>query len=191
VRWTGKLLADKTQRYQFHVRAGGSVQFTVDGKLLSGQEDPAPAEYTIAVEMEAGKLYDLELKYFNHAAPALIELRWSGPATTVEIVPSFRLYSDGDVLKAVERTYIRMHKASLLLKGFKFASREIAYLAQPRKSDGSLAHPNAFDLNDLPVDNPAPDQHALFAAWTRWNDFAALRAIARRDPTFLLDAITA
>jgi hypothetical protein len=192
VRWTGKLLADKTQRYQFHLRAGGSVQFAVDGKpLIDRQEDPAPAEYATAVELEAGKLYDLELKYFNHAAPALIELRWSGPATPTEIVPSYRLYSDGDVLKAVERTYIRLHKASLLLKGFNFTSREIAYLAQPRKSDGSLAHPNAFDLNDLPVDNPAPHQHALFAEWTRWNDFAALRAIAMRDPTFLLDAITA
>ena len=147
-----QLLADKTQRYQFHLRAGGGVQFMVDGKLLIDRlQDTAPAEYTTAVDLEAGKLYDLKLEYFNHAADALIELRWSGPATPAEIVPSYRLYSDGDVVKAAEHTFIRLHKASLLVNGFKLAPREIAYLADPGRAD-------AFDLNELPVETaPADD----------------------------------
>src|SRR5262249_20073478 len=34
-------------------------------------------------------------------------------------------------------------------------------------------------------------QHDLFAAWTRWNDFAALRTLATPDPGSLLDVLTA
>jgi hypothetical protein len=192
VRWEGKLLADKTQRYQFHVRAGGSVQFTLDSKLLVDQrEDTAPVEHTATIELQAGKLYDLKLEYSNRASDALIELRWGGPATPVEIVPSYRLYSNGDVTTVAEHTYIRLQKASSLVSGFKFTPRELAYLAQPRMSDGSLAHLNALDLNELPVETAAADRHALFAAWIRWDDFAALHRRAPLDPAFLLDAITA
>jgi hypothetical protein len=193
VRWEGRLLADKTQRYQFHLRAGGGVRFKVDGNPLIDQwQDTAPTEYTVAVAFEAGKSYDLELEYFNHESAAehepaaLVELRWSGPATPAEIVPSYRFYSTlhGDVATAAQQTYIRLHKASLLINGFKLAPREIAYLADP-------SHANAFDLNELPVEAAPADQHALFAAWTRWNDFAALRTLAMRDPTALLKVITA
>ncbi|MCI0349186.1 MAG: PA14 domain-containing protein, partial [Acidobacteriales bacterium] len=118
VRWQGKVLADKTQTYQFHLRAGGGVRFTIDGKLpwlIDQWNDTAPTEYTVARDMEAGKFYDLKLEYFNLASvaadesPALVELRWSGPATPAEIVPSYRLYSAkrGDASKAAEQTYIR------------------------------------------------------------------------------------
>ncbi len=203
-RWTGKVLADKTQTYQFHLRAGGGVRFTIGGKLpplIDQWNDTAPTEYTIAHDLEAGKFYDLELEYFNRASAAenedaaLVELRWSGPATPAEIVPSHRLYSTkrGDASKAAEQTYIRLHKAALLVNGFTLASREIAYLARPKVSAGGLAHPNAFDLNDLPVAAaPVPaEKEALFVAWTRWNDFATLRARTTNDPAFLVDALNA
>ena len=84
---------------------------------LAGQP---PAEYTAAVELEAGKLYDLELEYFNHAAgrPCRIALeRPCHPGGDCAVIPS--LLDDGDVMKAAERTYIRLHKASLLVNGFK------------------------------------------------------------------------
>ncbi|WAK02308.1 neuraminidase-like domain-containing protein [Methylobacter sp. YRD-M1] len=193
VRWEGTLVADKTQRYQFHLRAGGKVKLTMDGispgerSILVDQmkEDVAPTEYTKAVDLEAGKHYGLELEYSNDAAEALVELRWSGPASPAEIVPSYRLYSKapGDVATAAQHTYIRLHKASLLVNGFKLAPPEIAYLADPAVPP---AHPDAFNLNKLPVDD-APDQQSLFAAWTRWNDFTALRALARANPSGFLD----
>ncbi|MCI0349185.1 MAG: hypothetical protein L0Z53_07150 [Acidobacteriales bacterium] len=77
------------------------------------------------------------------------------------------------------------------MNGFTLASREVAYLARPKVSGGGLAHPNAFDLNELPVEAAPTDQHALFTAWTRWNDFTALRARATNDPAFLVDTLNA
>jgi hypothetical protein len=189
VRWEGTLLADKTQRYQLHLRAGGRVKLTMDGRpqpLIDQREDTSPREYTAAVDLEAGKHYGLKLEYSNHETTALVELRWSGPATPAEIVPSYRLYSTmrDDVVAAAEHTYIRLHKVSLLVNGFKLAPREITYLAHPARAD-------ALHLHELPVQEAPADQHALFAAWTRWNDFTALRALAPRDPSSLLDVFTA
>jgi len=134
--------------------------------------------------MEAGKRYALEIKYLNHAADALIELRWSSTSTPPEIVPSHRLYSGPDVTRAAYHTWIRLHKAALLVNGLKLAPPEIAYLANP-------ANTGAMDLNKLPVEEKPADLHALFTAWTRWNDFAALRALALSDPTGVLDVMTA
>ncbi|MDP1678675.1 MAG: neuraminidase-like domain-containing protein [Candidatus Nitrotoga sp.] len=197
VRWEGKLLADKTQRYQFHLRAGGGVQFKVDGELLIDQwKDAAPAEYTYAKNLEAGKFYDLIIEYFNHNSAAddepaaLVELRWSGPSSPAEIVPQYRLFSSGDAYLAAQKAFIQLHKASVLSDGFKLSPRELAYLAQP-KIDGNPAHPNAFDLNDLPVEAAPADKHTLFSAWSKWNDFVTLRALARNDPDSVLDVISA
>lgn len=187
VMWEGTLMADKTQRYHLHLRAGGSVKLTIDGKpLIDQQEDTAPVEYTTVIDLESGKRYDLKLEYSNHEVKALIELRWSGPATPAQIVPSYRIYSTarGDVAKAAQHTYIRLHKASLLVNGFKLAPHEIAYLAHP-------GNPDAFDLNKLPVEAAPADQQALFAAWLRWNDFTTLRAVARANPPSLLDVFIA
>ena len=183
--WKGSLLSDKTQRTQFHLRAGGGVQLRVDGKILINRlKDAAPAEYTAPLEMEAGKRYALEIKYFNQAAKALIELRWSSTTTPPEIVPSHRLYSGPDVTQAAYRTWIRLHKATLLVNGLKLTPPEIVYLANP-------AITGALDLNKLPVEKKSTNLHALFNSWSRWNDFAALRALALSDPTAVLDVMTA
>ncbi len=197
VRWEGKLLADKTQRYQFHLRAGGGVRFKVDGELLIDQwKDTAPAEYTHAKNLEAGKFYDLVLEYFNHNSAAddepaaLVELRWSGPSSPAEIVPQYRLFSSDDAYLAAQKAFIQLHKASLLVDGFKLSQREISYLAQPKNS-GNPAHPNAFDLNDLPVEAVPADKHTLFSAWSKWNDFVTLRSLARNDPDSVLEVISA
>ena len=195
VEWQGKLLADKTQRYHFHVRAGGGVKFSVDSELLiNSWKDTPPTEYLASKDLKAGKFYEIKLEYFNHDVPnALVELRWSGAGAPAEIVPSYRLYSAerGDVDAAARRTYIRLHKASILVNGFALTPREIAYLAQPTKTDGGAAHASAFDLNELPSESAPPDQRGLFMAWMRWNDFAKLRALLLRDPTSLLDVFTA
>jgi hypothetical protein len=191
-RWTGKVLADKTQTYQFHLRAGGGVRLTIDGKVIEQWKDAAPAEYTVACDMKTGEFYELKLEYFNRASvadsesPALLELRWSGPATPAEIIPSSQLYSTvrPDVDAAALHTYLRLHKASLLVNGLHLAVREIAQLANPR-------HPNALDLNTLPVKAVAADRPALFRAWSRWNDFTTLRARATNDPTTLVDVLHA
>ncbi|MCU0734245.1 MAG: neuraminidase-like domain-containing protein, partial [Methylotetracoccus sp.] len=187
VRWEGTLLADRTQRYLFHLRAGGSATLTLDGNLLiEQQEDSMPVEYAEAVDLEAGRHYNLKLEYANHTAQALIELRWSGPAIPAEIVPSYRLYSTArrDVVTAAKHSCIRLHKASLIVGGSILTPREIAHLSHPDRAD-------ALHLNALPVGDDSADQRILFAAWTRWSDFAALRMAASANPAALLDVFTA
>lgn len=183
-RWTGELLVDKSQVYQFHLRAGGDVKFILDGKpLIDQREQATPVEYTHAVELEAGKLHNLKLEYINSTSEAVIELRWSSLEDSPEIVPSFHLYSDPVVVAAARRTYIRLKKSAELVNGFKLSPRELAYLAGPGRAE-------SFDLNELPVDVEPASQQKLFASWLGWNRFATLRQTPTRDPTSLLDVVT-
>jgi hypothetical protein len=192
-RWTGKLVADRTQTYQLHLRAGGGVRLTIDGALLIDQwNDGPPAEYTVACDMEADRSYDLKLEYFNLASaavdddPALLELRWSGPSTPAEIIPARQLYSAtrGDVEAFALHSYVRLHKASLVVKGFDLTVPEIALLTDPTR-------PGMLNLNLLPVDAIRADPPQLFAAWSLLNDFTVLCAFASNDPLSLVDVFHA
>ncbi|MER9203435.1 neuraminidase-like domain-containing protein [Mesorhizobium sp. M0933] len=192
-RWTGKLVPEKTQTYQFHVRAAGGVRLMLDGALLIDRwNDGPPTEYTVASDLNAGQPYDLKLEYFNLASvdpnevPALLELRWSSASTPAEVIPTRQLYSAtrGDVEAFARHTYIRLHKASLLIGGFGFSVPEIARLTDPVRA-GSM------NLNLLPVDALRADPAQVFAAWSRLNDFITLRGLAVADPQSLSDVFDA
>lgn len=188
VRWQGSLLADKTQQYQFHIRAGGGVKFKIDGDSIDHMVDEPPAEYTLTKDLEANRLYSVELEYFNSPSvaevspEALIELRWSSAANPAEIVPSYRLYSNAPnkVFAAAEQTYVRLHKASLLVNGHKLPAPEVAQLTEP-------SQPAGLDLNQLPVEIERETPQALFSRWLRWNDFTDLRALTVHDASALIE----
>lgn len=192
-RWTGKLVSEKTQTYQFHLRAGGGVRLTIDGALLIDRwNDGPPTEYTVSSDLEAGRSYDLKLEYFNLASadpnevPALLELRWSSASSPAEIIPTGQLYSAtrGDVEAFARHTYIRMHKASLLIGGFGLSVPETALLTDPVRA-GSM------NLNLLPVDALRATPAQLFAAWSSLNEFVALRNLAIADPQSLNEVFDA
>ncbi len=192
VQWQGHLMAPVTARYELHLRAGGGVRLSVAGtRLIDHWVDGAPVEYMAAVDLEAGKLYAVELDYFNHASTAatepeaLVQLRWSSSTIPSDVVPSSRLYSvtHGDA-EAAAHTFIRLHKASLLANGFALTAPELAHLADPSEA-------GALDLNDLPVDTVRGDPTSLFANWRRWNDFAMLRGQATREPAAVLEGCMA
>ncbi|CAN5845026.1 hypothetical protein BH18ACI4_BH18ACI4_08590 [soil metagenome] len=192
VRWQGSLLADKTQQYQFHVRAGGGVRFKIGDDSFEHLVDDAPTEYTLTKDLEANRLYSLELEYFNgpsvagNTPDALIELRWSSPSNPAEIVPSYRLYSNApeNVFAAAEQTYLRLHKASLLVNGFKLTASEAAHLTHPAKSIG-------LDLNQLPVTVEREQPQSLFSRWLLWIDFVTLRTRSVRDGSALVEVFAA
>lgn len=93
VRWAGKVQAQYSQTYTFHVTADDGVRLWVNGQLLADQwKDQAPTEYSGTIAMTAGTKYDIALEYYQAAGGARIALAWSSPSTAKQIVPTSQLY---------------------------------------------------------------------------------------------------
>ena len=94
VRWTGQILADKTEGYLFHTRTDDGVRLWVDGQLIIDQWLPQSAtEHSGSIDLVAGQKYDIKMEYFERYGGALAELRWSSATTPKEIVPESHLFA--------------------------------------------------------------------------------------------------
>jgi beta-glucosidase len=84
-RWTGKLVAAVSGRYQFGAIADDGVRIYLDGKLIAEDwTEHAPTSVTSEVTLEAGKSYDLKMEYYEAKIGAVAKLAWQPPATITE-----------------------------------------------------------------------------------------------------------
>jgi hypothetical protein len=94
VRWTGKVQAQKTERYTFYTRADDGVRLWVNGQLLINCWNPQPStEYSASINLVAGQKYDIKLEYFQRYGGASVSLSWSSATTTKQLVPTSQLYT--------------------------------------------------------------------------------------------------
>lgn len=79
-RWTGKLVASKTDKYEIITVSDDGVRLYIDNKLvIDNWTDHAPYSNTIQLELEANKEYDIKLEYYENGGGAVIKLGWSNP----------------------------------------------------------------------------------------------------------------
>ena len=175
VRWTGKVLPPAAGQYTFTVAATDGVRLTVDGlKVIDDWVDQPQRERSGAVPLPADRACDLVLEHYHQAgAPASVQLRWSAAGTPPATVPAEYLFR-ADPLDALDAALTRLGKAASVVTGFGLGAAEVLYLG------GHGADFDGFDLNAYPLrrDNPAAvdaASPALFAAWRRIADYAALR----------------
>ncbi|MFG3151605.1 PA14 domain-containing protein [Streptomyces sp. NPDC048219] len=95
VRWTGKLVPEKTGAHTFSVTGDNGFRLWIDGRLaIDHWVDDWDREQTAEpVELTAGQSYDIKLEYFEHYGGSNLHLRWTEPGGTKEPVPqsAFRL----------------------------------------------------------------------------------------------------
>jgi hypothetical protein len=102
VRATGKLMAQYSEEYTFHIYyIGKTAELKLDGKTVGTSNEnmwwPCLSDCRIKTTLEAGKVYDLELScsYFTgntkHAFPFM--LWWESPSTQPGLIPITQ-YSD-------------------------------------------------------------------------------------------------
>ena len=99
VRWTGQVLPRYSERYTFHVLSDDGVRLWVNGiPIIDQWIDQSPTEHssTIALELEAGRWYSIQLEFYEKAGIAVIRLFWSSRSQPKEIIPQKRLYSVRD-----------------------------------------------------------------------------------------------
>jgi glucose/arabinose dehydrogenase len=95
VRWTGKIQPRYSEQYRFSTRANDGVRLWVNGKKLIDRWQSRPTARTNAgtIQLEAGKLYNLKLEYYENKGNAMVKLFWSSPQQTREIVPTSHLFT--------------------------------------------------------------------------------------------------
>lgn len=80
VRWTGKLLAPASGKYEFSARVDDGIRVWVgQRKIIDGWALHDNAAFKGTVVLEAGKYYELRVDYFNAMLEGTINLLWEIP----------------------------------------------------------------------------------------------------------------
>lgn len=83
VRWTGRLTAPESGKYQFGWRSNGGVRIFLDDQLVIEElKNPRTRNVLKEMDLEKGKSYDIRIEYFenaNHYASA--KLVWTPPTS--------------------------------------------------------------------------------------------------------------
>ncbi|MFR0355620.1 PA14 domain-containing protein [Streptomyces sediminimaris] len=95
VRWTGKIVPEKTGPTTFSIIGDNGFRLWVGGKMVIDHwVDDWDREQTGApVDLTAGRAYDIKVEYFEHYGGSNLHLRWTPPGGTKTAVPqsAFRL----------------------------------------------------------------------------------------------------
>lgn len=85
VRWTGKLIPEKTGEYILATTTDDGVRLCLDGKLLIDDWcDHAAVTRPVTVRLEAGRIYDIRIEYYEHEGEAVAKLYWAESEQTEE-----------------------------------------------------------------------------------------------------------
>lgn len=97
VRWTGQVEPQYTEQYTFYLtNDDGAVlvlekQPVVDNTREAGSPPSGFAEGKI--QLDARRLYRIEVLYFESRGTASVKLEWSSPSQQRQVIPRARLYS--------------------------------------------------------------------------------------------------
>ncbi|KAB1141249.1 glycoside hydrolase family 2 [Streptomyces luteolifulvus] len=110
VRWTGKIVPEKTGPTTFSIIGDNGFRLWVDGRLVIDHwvDDWEREQTGQPVELTAGKAYDIKIEYFEHYGGSNLHLRWTPPGGDRTAVPqsAFRLPDGFDYDGAIATTVI-------------------------------------------------------------------------------------
>jgi hypothetical protein len=89
VRWSGQLIAPKTETYTFTTASDDGMTLWINGKqLINSWKNQYLTEKSATIQLEAGKAYDIEVDYYDGGSNAVAKLYWASPSISKQIVPS-------------------------------------------------------------------------------------------------------
>ncbi|MEV6170792.1 PA14 domain-containing protein [Streptomyces sp. NPDC051954] len=110
VRWTGKIVPEKTGPTTFSIIGDNGFRLWIDGQpVIDHWVDDWDREQTAQpVELTAGRAYDFKVEYFEHFGGSNLHLRWTPPGGSKAAVPqsAFRLPDGYDYDGAIATTVL-------------------------------------------------------------------------------------
>lgn len=94
VRWTGKIQAQKTERYTFYINADDGIRLWVNNQLLiNSWMVQVPTDFSGSINLVAGQKYDIKIEYFQRYDRARMILAWGSTTTPKQLIPSSVLFT--------------------------------------------------------------------------------------------------
>ncbi|WP_028798802.1 glycoside hydrolase family 2 [Streptomyces sp. 142MFCol3.1] len=110
VRWTGRIVPEKTGPTTFSVIGDNGFRLWIDGRLVIDHwvDDWDREQIAQPVDLTAGHAYDIKLEYFEHYGGSNLHLRWTEPGGSKVAVPqsAFRLPDGYDYDGALAATVL-------------------------------------------------------------------------------------
>ncbi|MCI3278066.1 PA14 domain-containing protein [Streptomyces cylindrosporus] len=110
VRWTGKIVPEKTGPHTFSIIGDNGFRLWVGGRLVIDHwvDDWDREQTAEPVDLTAGQAYDIKVEYFEHYGGSNLHLRWTEPGGTKVPVPqsAFRLPDGWDYDGAIATTVL-------------------------------------------------------------------------------------
>jgi hypothetical protein len=106
VRWTGSITAPDSGNYIFSTRTDDGVRLWLAGDLIIDNwgDHSAAWNNSSPITLQAGKAYGIRLEYYENGGDAVVELYWTPPGATQEIIPA----------EVLSTTYIRPVQARIV-----------------------------------------------------------------------------
>jgi len=100
VRWTGRIVPATSGRYELAVTADDGVRLDLDGRRVIDDwvVTPRAKARTAAVDLEAGRSYDIRLEYFEGARDAEVRLAWKRPGAKAPLEEALDAARAADVV---------------------------------------------------------------------------------------------
>ncbi|MGW7049881.1 PA14 domain-containing protein [Streptomyces avermitilis] len=110
VRWTGKVVPEKSGPTTFSITGDNGFRLWIDGKLTIDHwvDDWDREQTSQPVDLTAGRAYDIKVEYFEHFGGSNLHLRWTPPGGSKSAVPrsAFRLPDGFDYNGALSATVL-------------------------------------------------------------------------------------
>ncbi len=89
VSWEGGLIVPKEGDYTFYTNSDDGTRLYVNDILIIDKWfDHGSAEYSGQIHLRPGTVYPMRLEYYDNGGSAAVNLKWSGPGITKQVVPT-------------------------------------------------------------------------------------------------------
>lgn len=138
VRWTGKLTAPESGKYNLGWRGNGGVRIFLDGELIVDDlKNPWTRNVLKEIEFEAGRTYDIRVEYLENAnLYASSKLVWSSPSAEAKLrADALEKARQADTVIMVMgiSPMIEGEEMDVKLEGFRGGDRTDIQLPEPQR----------------------------------------------------------
>ena len=94
VSWEGGLMVPQEGDYTFYTTSDDGIRLYINDILIIDEwNDQSLTEYSGQIYLRSGTTYPIRLEYYDNGGSAAVNLKWSGPSITKQVVPTAYLSS--------------------------------------------------------------------------------------------------